>query len=192
MESNQLEDQIRDYARNFLQKEYGAQAVSKLQALEINALNACDTGGVSEANEKGITLAAGRDFAAGKLTDTTKLIVRHELGHILDENSPFSPDFEEEIEHEKLAWQKAKLRNPAENWYKNISIRTHVDPLKMQAIGFPRPEMKISRKNLLHGRNVEVKRMQKQSQYVDENLAVRFAMLHLIENPNWYGSRGSS
>jgi len=186
LESNQLEDQIRDYAQDFLQKEYGAQAVSKLQTIEINALNAYDNGGVSEANEKGITLAAGRDFAAGKLTATTKLIVRHELGHVLDENSPFSPDFEEEIEHEKLAWRKAKPKNAAENWYKNISIRTHVDPLKMQALGFPRPEMKISRKSLLHGRNIEVKRMQTQSQYVDRNLALRFAMANLIENPNWY------
>ena len=44
----------------------------------------------------------------------------------------------------KSLGQKPKPKTPAEKWYKNISIRTHVDPLKMQSLGFPRPETKVS------------------------------------------------
>src|SRR5208337_5553471 len=104
---------------------------------DIKAVDAYDNGGVSEATDKDIKIAARRDIDAGKLTNTTKLIIRHELGHILDENSPAFPEFEEEIEHEKIAWVNAKPKTPAEHWYKNVSIRTHIDPLKMQSIGFP-------------------------------------------------------
>ena len=125
-----------------LENRIGDQALKKLAALDIVAVDAYDSGGISETTEKYIKIAVKRDINAGKLTGTTKLIVRHELGHVLDEGSPAFPDFDEEIEHEKIAWVNAKPKTPAENWYKNVSIRTHVDPLKMQSLGFPRPETK--------------------------------------------------
>jgi hypothetical protein len=181
-----IEAQIREYAENFLRTQYGEQTLKKLEGLDLLAVDAYDSGGISEATEKYVKIAVKRDVKAGKLTNTTKLIVRHELGHILDENTPAFPEFEEEIEHEKIAWQKAKPKNAAENWYKNVSIRTHVDPLKMQSCGFPRPETKISWQRLRHGTNSEIRRMKQNSSFVDSVLAERFAMANLIENPNFY------
>ena len=183
-----LERQMRRYARRFLKAQYGQQVLKKLQAIEVKAVNDYDSGGLSEATESGITIAAKRDVVAGKLTATTKLIVRHELGHMLDDDSPSFPEFEEEIIHERIAWRKAKPRNAAENWYKNLSIRTHIDPLKMQSLGFPRPEIKVSREKLQAGTGVEVVRMSQNSVFVDRQLAERFAMANLIENPNYYGA----
>jgi hypothetical protein len=108
------------------------------------------------------------------------------LGHIVDED-PFNfPDFEDQIEREKKAWLNAKPKNAAEQWYKNLSVRTHVDPLKMAAVGFPRPETKVSQELLEQGTKAEVVRMKKGSLWVDENLAKRFALANLIENPNYY------
>jgi hypothetical protein len=187
-----IQGQIQEYARNFLKTEYGDQAVKKLATIDILAVDTYDVGGVSEATEKYIKIAVKRDVTACKLTGTTKLIVRHELGHILDKNSPAFPEFEEEIEHERIAWVNAKPKTPVENWYKNVSIRTHIDPLKMQSIGFPRPETKVSPNRLEQGTKIEMRRMQKGSALVDRVLAERFAMANLIENPNYYGLKGNS
>jgi len=181
-----IEEQIKEYARFFLKGEYGDQALKRLDMFEIKALNAYEIGGVSEVTDKDIKIAARRDIDAGKLTNTTKLIIRHELGHILDENSPEFPEFEEQIEHEKIAWVNAKPKTPAEHWYKNVSIRTHIDPLKMQSIGFPRPEKKVSAKLLKQGTNLELKRMKRDSLFTDKILAERFAMANLIEDPDYY------
>jgi hypothetical protein len=186
-----IQEQLEEYARGFLKTEYGDQALKKLATLEILAVDTYDTGGVSEATEKYVKVAVKRDINAGKLTGTTKLIVRHELGHVLDENSPAFPEFDEEIEHERTAWIKAKPQNSAENWYKNLSIRTHIDPLKMQLLGFPRPETKISYKRLKQGTNAEMRRMKKSSPFVDRVLAERFAMANLIENPHCYSLRNA-
>jgi hypothetical protein len=166
--AQQIEDQIRAYAKQFLECEYGEQAKRKLEAYSIQAVDAYDTGGVSEA------------------TATTKLIVRHELGHILDDTSPVCADFEEEILHERIAWANAKPKTPAEEWYKAVSIRAHVDPLKMQAIGFPRPERKVAVQKLKMGVKAEMQRMGRSSLLVDAALAERFAMFHLVEDPNYY------
>jgi len=184
-----IQNQLEEYAKEFLKTQYGDQALKKLATLDILAVDDYDTGGISEATEKYIKIAVKRDINAGKLTGTTKLIVRHELGHVLDDNSPAFPEFDEEIEHEKTAWIKAKPKNPTENWYKNISIRTHIDPLKMQSLGFPRPETKISNKRLNEGTNAEIRRMKKSSHFVDRTLAERFAMANLIENPDYYTSK---
>lgn len=181
-----IEKQIKEYASFFLKSEYGDHALKKLENYNIKAVDAYDTGGVSEVTGKVIKIAAKRDIVADKLTNTTKLIIRHELGHILDENSPMFPEFEEQIEHERIAWLNAKPRNAAENWYKNVSIRTHIDPLKMQTMGFPIPERKVSPKLLKHGKNLELKRMKKHSPLPDKNLAERFAMANLIEDLNYY------
>jgi hypothetical protein len=186
-----IQEQLGEYARSFLKTEYGDQSLKKLETLEILAVDAYDTGGISEATEKYVKIAVKRDINAGKLTNTTKLIVRHELGHILDENSQAFPEFEEEIEHERIAWVKAMPKNPAENWYKNLSIRTHIDPLKIQSLGFPRPETKISSKRLKQGTNVEMRRMKKDSPFVDRILAERFAMANLIENPHYYNPKSA-
>ena len=183
-----IETKMKKYAENFLKTEYGDPALMKLEALNITALDAYDSGGLTEVTNEGIKIAAKRDIDTGKLTNTTKLILRHELGHVLDENSPLFPEFEEEIEHEKIAWLKAKPKNPAEQWYKNLSVRTHVDPLKMQVSGFPRPEYKVSPEQLKQGTTTEMNRMRKDSVFVDEKLAERFAMVNLIENPNYYDS----
>jgi hypothetical protein len=182
----QIEEQIKDYAEHFLKIEYGDQALKKLEMFDIKAVDAYDGGGVSEVTDKEIKIAARRDMAAGKLTNSTKLVIRHELGHVLDENSPEFPEFEEEIEHEKIAWAKAKPKTPAEYWIKNISIRTHIDPLKMQSIGFPNPEKKVPLELLENGLNVELKRMERVSVFPDKILAKRFAMVHLIEDINYY------
>ncbi len=186
--AERIEEQIKEYARHFLKTEYGDQAVKRLEMFDIEAVDAYDSGEVSEVSGKHIRIAARRDINAGRLTDTTKLVVRHELGHILDEGSPFFPDFEEEIEHEKVAWIKAKPKTAAEHWYKSLSIRTHVDPLRMQSIGFPRPETKVSPQLLKQGTKRELKRMGKSSLLVDEVLAKRFAMAKLVENANHYSS----
>lgn len=181
-----IESQIREYATKFLQVEYGAEATVKLAAVSITAVDAYDDGGVSEATESEVKLAAKRDIDAGYLTDTTKLILRHELGHILDESERNSDEFAEEIVHEKIAWDNAKPKTAAEKWYRNLSIRTHLDPLKMMAVGFPRPETKISPKQLQQATQLEIARMQRNSAYVDEVLAERYAMANLIENPSHY------
>jgi hypothetical protein len=182
----QIETQIREYAEEFLRSEYGEQEIAKLALIHISAIDAYDDGGISEATETEIKLAAKRDIDAGKLTNTTKLILRHELGHILDDTLPDFLGFEEEIEHEKIAWEKAKPKTAAERWYKNVSIRTHIDPLKMQALGFPQSKTKLSPQQLQAGTLAEVTRMKKDSVWVDEVLAKRYAMKHLIENPNHY------
>ena len=182
-----IESQIKEYAKFFLKTEYGDRALKKLERFEIKAVDAYDTGGVSEITDKEIKIAAQRDIVAGKLTNTTKLIIRHELGHMLDENSPAFPEFEEEIEHEKIAWRNAKPRNAAENWYKTVSIITHIDPLKMQTMGFPISGRKVSSKLLKQGTKMELKRMRKGSPFPDINLAERFAMMNLVENLNYYG-----
>ncbi len=185
-----IEEQIKEYAEGFLETEYGREALKILDIIRIRAIDAYDAGGVSEATDENVKIAARRDIEAGKLTSTTKLIIRHELGHILDESLPAFPAFEEELEHEKIAWKKAKPKNAAENWYKNLSIRTHIDPLKMQAIGFPRPEKKLSAARLRRGIAVEVKRMKNVSPWADRVLAKRFAMANLIEDPNYYRRAG--
>ena len=187
-----IQEQIKEYAANFLKSEYGELALKKLSTLEILAVDAYDTGGISEATEKYVKIAARRDIIAGKLTETTKLIVRHELGHILDENSPAFPEFDEEIEHEKAAWVNAKPKSPAENWYKNVSIRTHIDPLKMQTLGFPRPEAKVPPQRLKQGTDAEMKRMKKDSVFADRHLAERYAMANLNENPDYYRPKRNS
>jgi len=179
---------MREYAEEFLRKEYDEQALAKLSLIHISAIDAYDDGGISEATDKEVKLAAKRDIDAGKLTNTTKMILRHELGHVLDEGLPDFPEFKEEIKHEKIAWEKAKLKTTAEKWYKNISIRTHIDPLKMQALGFPRPETKLSPQQLQVGTLAEVTRMKKDSVWVDEVLAKRFAMANLVENPTYYNT----
>ena len=184
--AKRIEEQIKEYAKYFLKTEYGDQALQRLEMFDIKAVDAYDTGGVSEATDKDIKIAARRDIDAGKLTNTTKLIIRHELGHILDENSPAFPEFEEQIEHEKIAWVNAKPKTPAEHWYKNVSVRTHIDPLKMQSIGFPRPETKVSPELLKQGINIELKRMKRDSLFTDKILAKRFAMANLVEDPNYY------
>ena len=190
--AQRIEEQIKEYAQHFLKTEYGDQALKRLEMYEIRAVDAYDTGGISEVSDKDIKIAAKRDINAGKLTSITKLIIRHELGHVLDENSPDFPSFEERIEHEKIAWVKAKPKTAAEHWYKNISIRTHIDPLKMQAIGFPRPETKIPPQLLRQATEKEIQRMKKDSPFVDRNLAERFAMANLVENPNYYNSDTNS
>jgi hypothetical protein len=181
-----IQGQLRQYAEGFLQAEYGGEAAAKvLGAIEIIAVDTYDDGGVSEATEDHIVIAARRDVEAGQLTATTKLILRHELGHIFDlQDEP--ADFEEELEHEKTAWAKAKPKNAAEQWYKNLSIRTHIDPLKMQSMGFPRPETKLSEAQLSQGVMAEVERMKKDSAIVDSLLAKRYAMANLVENPDFY------
>jgi hypothetical protein len=183
-----IEEQMKEYAKYFLKTEYGDQALKRLEMFDIKAVNAYDTGGVSEVTDKEIKIAARRDIDAGKLTNSTKLVIRHELGHVLDENSPEFPEFEEEIEHEKIAWAKAKPKTPAERWIKNISIRTHIDPLKMQTIGVPSPEKKVPPKLLEHGLNKELERMKRVSVFTDKILAKRFAMVHLIEDINYYAA----
>jgi hypothetical protein len=181
-----IESQIREYATEFLQSEYGEQALEKLAQISITAVDAYDDGGVSEATESEVKLAAKRDIDAGHLTDTTKLILRHELGHILDESQRDFPEFGEEIVHEKIAWDNAKPKTAAEKWYRNLSIRTHLDPLKMMAVGFPRPETKVPLRQLRQGTRCEIARMQKNSAFVDKVLAERYAMANLIENQNYY------
>jgi hypothetical protein len=92
-----IEEQMQEYAKHFLKTEYGDQALKRLEMFDIKAVDAYDTGGVSEVTDKEIKIAARRDIEAGKLTNSTKLVIRHELGHVLDENSPEFPEFEEEI-----------------------------------------------------------------------------------------------
>ena len=181
-----IEREMKQYAKYFLKTEYDDQASKLMENFDIQAVNAYDIGGVTEITEKSIKIAAKRDIEAGKLTNTTKLIIRHELGHMLDKNSPVFPAFEEEIEHEKMAWANAKPKNAAENWYKNLSIRTHIDPLKMQVLGFPRPERKVSESRLKQAISVELKRMKRDSVFADQILAERFAMARLIEDPEYY------
>jgi hypothetical protein len=181
-----IEYDIKEYAQQFLKKEYGTKAARKLSDFEIKAVDAYDDGGISEITEEHIQIAAKRDIKAGKLTNTTKLIVRHELGHLLDQKSDTFPDFNQEIEREKTAWNIAKPRTAAENWYKNLSIRTHIDPLKMQSMGFPRPEKKVSQKTLKQAVTAELKRMKKESPFADAVLAERFAMANLMTNPHYY------
>lgn len=181
-----IEEQIRIYAAEFLKANYGEDALKKLSALKIIAVDTYDCGGVSEATEQHIKIAARRDVMAGKLTDTTKLIVRHELGHTLDAEAPAFPEFDEEIQHEEIAWQKAKPRNAAERWYKNVSVRTHLDPVKMAALGFPRPEWKVPAEKLRRGMLREMLRMGRDSVFVNRFLAERFAMAHLVEDPDYY------
>lgn len=190
--SETIQEQMKTYARHFLKAEYGDQALKKLEILDIIAVDAYDTVGVSEATEKYVKIAAKRDINAGKLTNTTKLIIRHELGHVLDESSQAFPEFDEEIQHEKIAWTKAKPKTPAENWYKNVSIRTHIDPLKIQSLGFPRPETKVSMQQLKQGTKREVERMKKDSVFVDRFLAERFALANLFENPDYYSVKRNS
>ena len=190
--TTKVEQEMKEYAENFLKTEHDDQAPRLIENLEIQAINAFDDGGVSEITEKGIKIAAKRDIDAGKLTSTTKLILRHELGHLLDKDSPAFPNFEEEIAHEKMAWANAKPKNAAENWYKNLSIRTHVDPLKMQLMGFPRPERRISASRLKRAARVESERMKRSSVFVDEILAERFAMARLIEDSEYYRPKISS
>ncbi|HSV50444.1 MAG TPA: hypothetical protein VLH35_09005 [Candidatus Acidoferrales bacterium] len=182
-----IQGQMRQHAEEFLRTEYGPEAATKvLGAIEIIAIDAYDEGGLTEVTEDHIKIAAKRDIEAGKLTATTKLILRHELGHIFDPTPEEFTGFEEEIKHERTAWVKAKPKNAAENWYKNLSIRTHIDPLKMQSLGFPRPETKLSGNQLRQGIASEVQRMKKYSPLVDETLAKRYAMANLVENPNFY------
>jgi hypothetical protein len=184
-----IEQQMKQYAKYFIETEYDSQAMRRLEMFEIRAVDAYDTGGISETTDKEIRIAAKRDINAGKLTNTTKLIIRHELGHLLDRNSPMFPEFDEQIKHEKIAWINAKPKTPAENWYKNVSIRTHIDPLKMQSIGFPRPERKVSPDLLKHGLNMELKRMKRNSRFVDKILAKRFAMANLVEDSSYYNAK---
>ncbi|HUJ84583.1 MAG TPA: hypothetical protein VLV84_03155 [Candidatus Acidoferrales bacterium] len=181
-----IQEQMKTYASHFLKAEYGNLALKKLNAVDLIAVDAYDTGGVSEATEKYVKIAVKRDINAGKLTNTTKLIIRHELGHILDESLQAFPEFDEGIQNEKNAWAIAKPKTPAENWYRNISIKTHIDPLKMQSLGFPRPETKVSPQQLKQGTNWEIERMKKYSVYVDRFLAERFALANLIEDPDYY------
>jgi len=181
-----IEKQIKNYARNFLKSEYDDKSLQRLERLDIIVIDAEDTGGLSEATDKYIKIAARRDMVAGNLTSTTKLIIRHEIGHVLDEDSPDFPEFEEEIEHERVAWAKAKLKTPAEHWYKNLSIRTHIDPLKIMSMGFPTPERKVPPRMLKRGRDMELKRMKRGSLFPDKVLAERFAMANLVEDPNYY------
>jgi hypothetical protein len=181
-----IESAIREYAIQFLQNEYGQKALTKLALIGISAIDAYDDGGVSEATESEVKLAAKRDVDAGHLTETTKLILRHELGHLLDESTRDSSEFDEEILHEKIAWENAKPKTAAEKWYRNLSIRTHTDPLKMMAVGFPRPETKLSPQRLQQGTRLEIARMKRDSLWVDEVLAERYAMANLIENPDYY------
>ncbi len=183
--SQNIETQIQAYAKEFLSTEYGDQAVKLLEKYSIKAVNAYDAG-VSEVSGKEIRIAAKRDIDACKLTNTTKLTIRHELGHILDGDSPDFPEFEELIEHEKIAWENAKPKTPAERWCKNLSIRTHMDPLKMHAIGYPNPETKVAPKLLKQATSLEIERMKKDSPFVDRVLAERFAMANLVENPHYY------
>jgi hypothetical protein len=180
-----IEGEIRAYAKQFLETEYGVEAADKLDKLDFVALDAYDDGGVSEATETTITIAAKRDIEAGKLTSTTKLIVRHELGHILD-TSASAFEYEEQLIREKTAWTNAKPKTAAENWYKNLSIRTHIDPLKMHAVGFPRPQTKVSKKQLRQAIKSEITKINKHNLVADKILAKRFALAHLIENPNYY------
>ncbi|MGD6807994.1 MAG: hypothetical protein ACQCN4_13675 [Candidatus Bathyarchaeia archaeon] len=184
----QIEAQIREYAANFVGSQYGEQSLSKLSMIRICAVDAYETGGISEATGEEVRLAARRDIESGRLTCTTKLILRHELGHIFDESLPDFPEFEDVIKHEKIAWDKAKVKNAAEKWYENLSIRTHLDPLKMLVKGFPRPETKISPQKLRRGIKAEIERMKKGSRWVDKVLAERYAMARLVENPNYYDS----
>lgn len=184
----QIERQIREYSEHFLKTEYGEQAVKKLAEYTIEAVYAYDTS-LSEVTGNTIKIATKRDMDIGKLTDATKLTIRHELGHILDENLPDFPDFDETIEHERIAWVNAKLKTPVEHWCKNLAIRTHLDPLKMQTLGFPCPERKVTPAQLKRGINMELERMSKDSPFVDEHLAERYAMANLIENPNYYNSK---
>ena len=181
-----IEEQMKAYALEFLKANYGEGSLKKLELLDIIAVDAYDVGGTSEATDSHIQIAAKRDINAGRLTGTTKLILRHELGHFLDGDAPMFPEFDEEIEHEKKAWKLAKPRNAAEHWYQNVSVRTHVDPLKMQARGFPRPELKITLRLLKRGTRMEVKRMRQDSVFVDGVLAERFAMVNLLLNPDFY------
>jgi hypothetical protein len=182
----QIEDEIRAYALDFLGREYGEGAQKKLQAYSIITVDSYDCGGVSEATEDQIIIAIKRDLVAGKLTETTKLVVRHELGHILDETAPLCPTFEEEVAHEKIAWKNAKPKTAAERWYMCVSLRTHIDPLKMQAVGFPQPQTKIAPQKLIHAAETEAHRMGQESVFVDETWAERLAMAHLLENPDYY------
>ncbi len=184
--TKRIAEQMKEFAEYFLRTEYGEIGLKRIEFFNIEAVDAYDTGGVSEVTDKDVKIAAKRDIEAGNLTSTTKLIIRHELGHILDENSPAFPEFEEQIEHEKIAWVNAKPKTPAEHWYKNVSIRTHVDPLKMQSMGFPRPERKVSAAQLNRGICAEIKRMKKDSPFVDKIFAKRLAMANLTENPNHY------
>lgn len=185
-EAKQMELLMREYALYFLKAEYGESALKKFERFDIVAIDQYDDGGVSEVTDNTIKIAVRRDIEANRLTDTTKLIIRHELGHILDDSSSAFAEFKEEIEHERIAWKKAKPKTAAEQWYKSISIRQHLDPLKIQAMGFPRPERKVSPELLKKGIHFEVKRMKKRSRLVDLNLAKRFAMANLIENLNYY------
>lgn len=183
----QIQTQMRQFAKEFLQAEYGSEeAAAVLDTIEIIAVDAYDVGGVSEVTEDHIKIAAKRDVEAGKLTSTTKIIIRHELGHIFDPQPEEFTGFEEEIQHERTAWLMAKPKNAAENWYKNLSIRTHIDPLKMQSVGFPRPQTKLSKEQLRQGIASEVLRMKRSNLLVDEVLAKRYAMANLVENPNFY------
>lgn len=186
--AEQIVRQIREYAEHFLQTEYCEQAATKLAEYTIEAVYAYDTS-ISEVTGNVIKIAAKRDMDRGKLTEVTKLTIRHELGHILDEGLPDFPNFEELIEHERVAWANAKLKTPAEHWCKNLAMRTHLDPLKMQVLGFPCPQRKVSPKKLQHATNKELERMSKNSPLVDEHLAERYAMANLIENPSYYDSK---
>ena len=84
------------------------------------------------------------------------------------------------------------VRRQAEKWYRNISIRTHIDPLKMQSLGFPRPDTKVSPQQLKQGTNWEMERMKKNSVFVDRFLAERFALANLIEDPDCYRLKRNS
>ena len=184
--SKRIEQKIRQFSEDFLRAEYGEEAAKKPEKYTIKAIYASDGDCISEVSGNEIRIAAKTDIDEGKLTNSTKLTIRHELGHVLDENLPDFPDFEELILHEKIAWKNAKLKTPAEYWCKNLSIRTHMDPLKMHAMGYPSDRTKILPKQLRQATKIEVERMRKDSLFVDEVLAERFAMAHLVENPKYY------
>jgi hypothetical protein len=84
--SKRIEQQIRQFAEDFLRAEYGKEAVKKLEKYSIKAIYAYDGDCISEVSGNEIRIAAKRDIEAGELTNATKLTVRHELGHILDED----------------------------------------------------------------------------------------------------------
>ena len=68
----------------------------------------------------------------------------------------------------------------------NVSVRTHLDPVKMASLGFPRPEWKLALGKLTRGTIREMGRMSLDNVFVDKGLAERFAMVNLLENPDFY------
>lgn len=73
-----------------------------------------------------------------------------------------------------------------------MSYPNAYQPLKDAVAGFPRTETKISPEQLECGIAFEVKRIKKDSAWVDRVLAKRYAMANLVMDADFYSANSKS